>query len=153
VCVCLCAHVLLKLSCLPCGFLCCFLHERPRLPELAPPPNASPTPHERRGAPTCAQPGTNPQVQSAGWQELPPSLLTRLLIAEEEWVRTPPNFFTCYTTFVFITCFVCVRVFFALPAYRLTAIVSCSHTCSDTDTVHTTSRQHSEKQKYMNIHK
>lgn len=58
----------------------------------------------------------------AGTSRCHPPLLTPLLPAEEEWVRTPPNF-TCYTTFVFIACFcVCVCVFFALPAYRLTVI-------------------------------
>lgn len=44
---------------------------------------------------------------------------------------------------------VCVSVL-CIPAYRMTAIFILF---SDTDTVYTTSRQHSEKQKYMNIHK
>lgn len=109
--VCLCAHMVLKL-CLPCGFLCCFLHERPRLPELAPlrthlrrrmnvevrPPVLSPAQTHRFGA-----------LDGRNFPLPPPLLLTPLLPAEEEWVRTPPNF-TCYTTFVFIACFVCVSV-------------------------------------------
>ncbi len=40
----------------------------------------------------------------AGTSRCHPPLLTPLLPAEEEWVRTPPNF-TCYTTFVFIAWF------------------------------------------------
>lgn len=89
----------------------------------------------------------------AGTSRCHPPLLTPLLPAEEEWVRTPPNF-TCYTTFVFIACFcvcVCVLCTTCLPTdsdFYLVLVPG-----SDTDTVHTTSQQHSERQKYINIHK
>lgn len=83
----------------------------------------------------------------AGTSRCHPPLLTRLLPAEEEWVRTPPNF-TCYTTFVFIAWFFCATCLPNDSDFYLVLVPG-----SDTDTVHTTSPQHAERQKYINIHK
>lgn len=83
------------------------------------PRNPSPTPRESGGAPTCAQPGVNPQVRSAGWQELPvatPLFSPRFQLGKSgrEQRQTLPA--TPHWVFI-------ARFFRVLPAYRLTVIL------------------------------
>lgn len=138
---------------LPCGFLCCFLCERPRLAVLLLLPNASspPPPHAWRFAHlrSARQKAAGSERWMAGTSRCRPLLFTPLLPTEEEWVNTAN--FTCYATLVFIA-----RVF---ASVFYTYICICLPTDSDfylgfmsgsdTDIVHITCKRENR----INIHK
>ncbi len=153
ICVCLCAHMVFQTQ-LPALWLPLLFPAWAAPTAWAGSPssssmNASQTPHERGGAPTCAQPGTNPQVQSAGWQELPATTplfsLRCFQLRKSGWERR--QLYLLHHIRI-IACFLrCLH-------YLLTdwqRFVSCS--LAVTQMLYTQHPGNMQRQKYINIHK